>query len=65
MSTVFAMVPGMSDDKVEPGEMTERFRTFAQSVDPEPRRLTRNALLAGGAIVVVVALIAIWMLIAG
>ena len=59
------MVPGMSEEKIEPGEVTERFRAFAQSVDPEPSRTARNALLAGGAIVVVLAIVAIWVILAG
>jgi hypothetical protein len=55
----------MSEEHVEHGELTERFRAFAQSVDPEPNRTARTALLAGGAIVVLLALITIVVLIAG
>jgi hypothetical protein len=56
----------MSEEQMEQqGELTERFRAFAQSVDPEPNRTARNALLAGGAIVVLLALIAIVVLLAG
>jgi hypothetical protein len=54
----------MSEDHMEQGELTERFRTFAQSVDPEPKRTARKALLVGGAIVVLLALVAIWVLLA-
>jgi hypothetical protein len=65
MSTTFAMVPGMSEEQIEHGELTERFRVFAQSADPEPNRTARTALLAGGAVVVLLALIAVWVLLAG
>jgi hypothetical protein len=57
--------PGMSEEQIEHGELTERFRVFAQSVDPEPSRNPRNALLAGGAIVLLVALVAIVVLVVG
>jgi hypothetical protein len=55
----------MSEEQIEHGELTERFRVFAQSVDPEPNRIARNALIAGGAIVVLLALVAIWVLLTG
>ncbi len=40
------MVAGMSDEPVEPGNLTERFRTFAQSADPQPSRLPQILLIA-------------------
>ncbi len=43
------MVAGMSDEPVEPGNLTERFRIFAQSADPEPGRLPQILLIAIGA----------------
>jgi hypothetical protein len=59
------MVPGMSEEQTEHGELTERFRAFAQSADPEPNRTSRNALLVGAVIVVVLALVAIVVMLAG
>ena len=40
------MVAGMSDEPVEPGNLTERFRTFSRSADPEPSRLPQILLIA-------------------
>jgi hypothetical protein len=59
------MVPGMSEEQTEHGELTERFRAFAQSADPEPNRTARNALLAGAAIVILLALVALVVVLAG
>jgi hypothetical protein len=59
------MVPGMSEEQIEHGELTERFRAFARSADPEPKRTARNALFAGAAIVVVLALVALVVLLLG
>jgi hypothetical protein len=59
------MVPGMSEEQTEHGELTERFRAFAQSTDPEPNRTARNALFAGAAIVVVLALVALVVTLVG
>ena len=55
----------MSEEQVEHGELTERFRAFAQSTDPEPKRTARNALVAGAAIVVLLALVALVVMLAG
>jgi hypothetical protein len=57
--------PDMSEEHVEHGELTERFRAFAQSADPEPNRTARNALLAGAVIVVVLAIVALVVMLAG
>lgn len=55
----------MSDEQIERGELTERFRAFSESVDPEPSRAVPVALLVVGA-VVLVALIAVgWLLLSG
>ena len=57
------MVRGMSDEQMEPGELTERFRTFAQSVDPEPSRALSVALIAAGAsVLLAVIVIIVWIL---
>jgi hypothetical protein len=47
------MVAGMSDEPVEPGNLTERFRTFARSADPEPSRLPQILLIAAAAALLV------------
>lgn len=47
------MVPAMADDQMEQGELTERFRAFAESVDPAPSRTLPVALIATGAVLVV------------
>jgi hypothetical protein len=49
------MVRGMADDQKETGEITERFRAFAESSDPAPSKGLPIA-LAGIAIVIVVLL---------
>jgi hypothetical protein len=36
----------MTDEQVESGELTERFRAFSQSVDPEPSKAFPMALIA-------------------
>jgi hypothetical protein len=53
----------MSDPQ-ETGELTERFRAFAQSGDPEPRNTARVALILGGAVVAIVAIVVIALLVA-
>jgi hypothetical protein len=53
------MVAGMSDEPLEPGNITERFRTFAQSADPEPSRLPQILLVAA-----IVALVAAFVAVA-
>jgi hypothetical protein len=57
--------PGMSEEQTEHGELTERFRAFAQSADPEPNRTARNALVVGAVIVVVLALSALMIMLFG
>jgi hypothetical protein len=55
----------MSEEQTEHGELTERFRAFAQSTDPEPNRTARNALVVGAVIVVVLALSALMIMLFG
>jgi hypothetical protein len=52
------MVAGMSDEPVEPGNLTERFRTFARSADPEPSRVPQILLIAA-AMALLVAFVAV------
>lgn len=42
------------DEQVEPGEMTERFRAFSETVDPAPSKALPVALIAAGALAIVV-----------
>ena len=58
------MVPGMSDEKQEPGELTERFQAFSRSVDPEPSKALPLALIVGIGVVVVAFVAVVWLLLA-
>jgi hypothetical protein len=62
MSTRFAIVRGMADDQSEPGEITERFRAFAETTDPAPSKGLPIALIAGAVVIVVLLIIAIFAL---
>jgi hypothetical protein len=56
----------MSEEQMQQhGELTERFRAFAQSTDPEPNRTARKALFAGAVIVMLLAIVALVVLLAG
>jgi hypothetical protein len=55
--TRFAMVRPMAEDHIEQGELTERFRAFAETVDPAPSRSLPLTLIVGG-VVLVLALVA-------
>jgi len=57
------MVPGMADEQAEPGELTDRFRAFAESVDPEPSRALPAGLIATVAVVVVALIVVVWVLV--
>ena len=54
----------MADDQLEHGELTDRFRAFSQSVDPEPSRVLPVALIAAAAVILVVFGIVVWILVA-
>jgi hypothetical protein len=43
----------MSEEQLESGEITERFRAFAQSVDPEPNRTLPIVISVAGAVVLI------------
>ena len=58
------MVRGMSDEQIEPGELTERFRAFAQSADPAPSRALPVAFIAAGVVAVLALAAAVWLLLA-
>jgi hypothetical protein len=48
----------------EPGELTERFRAFAETVDPAPSKSMPLGLIAAAAVVVVVLVAVVWLLVA-
>jgi hypothetical protein len=52
----------MSDEQTETGDLTERFRAFAQEVDPQPSRTLPVAMMIGigaGVVIIVAAVIAL------
>ena len=64
--TGFAMVPRMPEEQIEPGNLTERFRAFAQSVDPEDSGAPRILLVAVGlTLLLVLAVVFGWLVLAG
>ena len=54
--------PGMSDQQKEPGEVTERFKAFAQSADTAPSRVLPIALGVIGAAILVVLIVTLIVL---
>jgi hypothetical protein len=58
------MVPGMADEQAEPGELTERFRAFAESVDPKPSRALPAGLITALAVFIVALIVVVWVLVA-
>ena len=56
------MVRGMADEQAEPGEVTERFRAFAETVDPEPNKALRAGLIAMAGALVLVLIVVVWIL---
>jgi hypothetical protein len=63
--TWFARVPGMADEHAEPtGELTERFRAFAETTDPAPNRALPLGLIAAGAVVLLLVMVVVWILLA-
>jgi hypothetical protein len=52
----------MSDDQLEPGGITERFRAFAEATDPEPDRRNRVMLAAAGGAILLVLIVVVVML---
>jgi hypothetical protein len=52
----------MADEQIEQGELTERFRAFSESVDPEPSRALPVTLLVVGAVAVVAVIAVVWLL---
>jgi hypothetical protein len=62
--TSFAMVPGMADEQAEAGELTERFRAFAEAVDPKPSNALPMGLIVAAGAVVVAVIVVVWVLVA-
>jgi hypothetical protein len=54
----------MSEEQQEPGELTERFRAFSQSVDPQPSKALPLALIATVGAVALVLIVVVWLLLA-
>jgi hypothetical protein len=62
--TLFAMVPGMADEQTEPGELTERFRAFAETVDPGPSKALPTSMIIAGAAIMAALIAVVWVLVA-
>lgn len=54
----------MAEEHAEPGEVTDRFRAFAEKVDPPASRTMPMGMIAAGVAVVVVLAAVVWILIA-
>lgn len=52
----------MADEQIEQGELTERFRAFSESVDPEPSRVMPVALIVAAGVGVVVIAALVWFM---
>jgi hypothetical protein len=52
----------MSDEQIEPGELTERFRAFSEQVDPQPSKAMPVTLMVAGVVVVVAFVALVWLL---
>jgi hypothetical protein len=58
------MVPGMADEQAEAGEVTERFRAFAETVDPKPSKALGMGLVVAVGAVLVALIVVVWVLVA-
>ena len=58
------MVRGMADDQIEPGDITDRFRAFAEKVDPQPSKALPVGFIAAAGAVLVVLVVVVWLLLA-
>ena len=54
----------MADEQAEPGELTERFRAFAETVDPQPSKALPLGLIAAVAVFMVLLIAVVWVLVA-
>ena len=59
------MVPRMPEEQIEPGNLTERFRAFAQSVDPEDGAPRILLVAVGLTLLLVLAVVFGWLVLAG
>jgi hypothetical protein len=59
----FAKVPDMADEQSERGEITERFRAFAEASDPPPGKGLPIGLLVGAVVLVALLVVAVIALI--
>ena len=55
----------MSDEQAQPGELTERFVAFSQSVDPAPSKALPYTLIAIVAVVVVAVVVMLALVFGG
>ena len=62
--TLFAMVPRMADEQTEPGELTERFRAFSETVDPVPSKALPTSMIIAGAAIMAALIVVVWVLVA-
>jgi hypothetical protein len=54
----------MSEEQIEPGELTERFRAFSETKDPEPSRALPVGFLVAGVVAVIAVIAVLWLLLA-
>jgi hypothetical protein len=54
----------MAEEHAEPGELTERFRAFAERVDPPAGKALPMGLIVAGIAIAVVLVAVVWFLIA-
>ncbi len=54
----------MADEQIEQGELTERFRAFSESKDPEPSRALPVAWVVVGVVAVIAVIAVVWLLLA-
>jgi hypothetical protein len=54
----------MADEQAETGELTQRFRAFAEEVDPKPSRALPVGLIAAAGAVLMVLIVVVWVLLA-
>lgn len=53
----------MSDDQLEPGGITERFRAFAEATDPEPDRSRFVMLAVAGGVALLIVVVVLLILV--
>ena len=59
-----AATDNAATEHVEPGELTRRFRAFAETTDPEPSKALPVGLIAAAVVAFVVLVAVVWILVA-